>query len=84
LEFPDTLVQRAKTTAVRRGITLKALVTQALEHDLDAGTSKPSGRAIRFPLVRSRKPGAMRLTPDEIQDILVHEELAAYETAQRR
>ena len=84
LEFPDALAQRAKTVAVRRGISLKALVTQALEHDLDAAASKPSGRAIRFPLVRSRKPGTMLLTPEEIHDILLREESAAYETAQRR
>ena len=84
LEFPDTLARRAKTAAVRRGITLKALVAQALERDLDAAASKPAGHAIRFPLVGSRKPGAMRLTPAEIQDILLREETAAYETAQRR
>ena len=84
LEFPDTLAQRAKTAAVRRGISLKALVTQALERDLDAAASKPSGRAIKFPLVGSREPGAMRLTPEEIHDILLREESAAYETAQRR
>ncbi|MFA5043026.1 MAG: hypothetical protein WC381_02855 [Kiritimatiellia bacterium] len=84
LDFPDTLARRAKTVAVRRGITLKALVTQALEENLDAVASKPSGGSIKFPLVRSRKPGALLLTPDDIHDILLREESAAYETAMRR
>jgi len=84
LEFPDVLAQRAKTAAVRRGITLKALVTQALEKSLDAAISKPSGRSIKFPLVRSRKPGVLLLTPEAIHDILLREESAAYETALRR
>ena len=84
LEFPDALARRAKTAAVQRGISLKALVTKAVEHDLDTAASKPSGRALRFPLVGSRKPGAMRLTPAEVHEILLREESAAYETAQRR
>lgn len=84
LDFPDALAQRAKMVAVRRGITLKTLVTQALEKNLDAGAAKPSGRSIKFPLVRSRKPGALLLTPEDIHDILLREESAAYETALRR
>ena len=84
LEFPEALAQRAKTAAVRRGITLKALVTEALEQTLNAAAAKPAGRAIRFPLVKSRKPGALKLTPAEVHDILLHEEAAAYEVAQRR
>lgn len=70
LDFPDALAIRAKTAAVRRGITLKALVTQALEHELDAAGRKTGGRPLQFPLVPSRKPGALTLTPDEIHDIL--------------
>ena len=84
MEIPDALAQRAKTAAVRRGMTLRALVTQALEHHLDAAASKPAGRHIRFPLVASRQPATLLLTPAEIQDILLREEAAAYETAQRR
>jgi hypothetical protein len=84
LEFPEALAQRAKTAAVRRGITLKALVTEALEQTLDAGVTKPAGRAIRFPLVKSRRPGTLKLTPTEVHDILLREEAAAYEVAQRR
>lgn len=84
LEFPDALARRAKTVALRRGMTLKTLVTQALERELDPVASKPSGHSLQFPLVPSRKPGAMTLTPDEIHEILVREESAAYETAQRR
>ncbi len=37
LEMPDELFRRAKTTAAKRGQSLKQLVTTALEHEL----SKP-------------------------------------------
>ena len=38
LEIPDTLFRRAKSTAAERGQTLKALVTEALQEKLGAGT----------------------------------------------
>ncbi len=84
MDLPDALARRAKMAAVRRGISLKNLMTEALERDLDAASSKPTGHQLQFPLVRSRKPGALRLTPDEIHGILVREEAAAHEAAQRR
>ena len=77
LELPDVLAKQAKTAAIRRGITLKTLVTEALEQALNAGFAKPTGRPIRFPLVGSRKPGAMRLNPNELHAILLREEAAA-------
>ncbi len=84
LDIPDALGRRAKLLAVRRGISFKRLVTEAIEQILDATSSKPSGRPLAFPLVRSHKPGSMNLKPDEIHALLVREEAAAYETAMRR
>ncbi len=74
MDLPDALARRAKMAAVQRGISLKNLMTEALERDLDAASSKPSVHPLRFPLVRSRKPGALNLTPDEIHGILVHKD----------
>ena len=44
LEMPDDLFRRAKTTAAKRGQSLKQLVTTALEHEL-AKPSKPAASA---------------------------------------
>lgn len=84
LDLPDALAKRVKLAAVQRGVSLKTLVAQALEQNLEGAGSKPTGRPIRFPLVASRHPKAMNLTPDEIHEILIREESAAYEAAQRR
>lgn len=84
VDLPNELARRAKLAAVRRGTSLKTLLTQALERDLDAPAAKPAGGPLRFPLVRSADPGALKLSPDEIQQILVREEAAAYEAAGRR
>lgn len=83
LELPDTIARLAKLAAVRRDISLKDFVVTALEHELDAGMEKPKGGALNFPLIPSRKPGSRRLSPDDVHEILVREERAAYETAQR-
>ena len=77
------MAQRAKLAAVRRNMSLKDLVVTALEHELDAGAAKPKGGVLQLPLIPSRKPGSRRLSPDEVHEILVREERAAYETAQR-
>ena len=84
LEIPDALAQRAKLAAVRRGVSLKTLVADALERELAAGARPHRATAGRLPVIRSRHPGTYDLRPDQIADILMREEAAAYETAQRR
>jgi predicted transcriptional regulator len=44
LEMPDDLFRRVKTTAAKRGQSLKQLVTTALEHEL-ANPSRPAASA---------------------------------------
>lgn len=65
-------------------MSLKELIVIALERELDAGRRKPRGAALKFPLIPSRKPGQRALSPDEVHEILVREEQAAYEAAERR
>lgn len=83
MDLPDALAKRAKMVAVSRGISLKALVVEALEGRLDASSAKGRRTPLRFPLIRSSKPGAYPLTPQEVHDILLREEAAAYEVADR-
>lgn len=84
LDLPDPVARRAKLAAVCRNMSLKDLVVTALEHELDAGRTKPRGGDLHLPLIPSRKPGSRALSPDEVHEILVREERAAYETAERR
>ncbi len=43
IELPDDLLRAAKAVAARRGTTLKAILTHALEREVHDGNS-PSGR----------------------------------------
>ena len=84
IDLPDALGRQAKLAAVRRGISFKQLVTHALEHEIDPGASRSGRPDVSFPLIRSKNPGAYRITPKQIHEILVREEAAAYEATQRR
>ena len=45
IELPEALFRRAKSTAAHEGVTLKQLLTEALESRLDVRTGARNGRA---------------------------------------
>jgi len=73
-----------KIKAAQSGQPLKVLITRALEREL--ATEPPDvPRPLRptLPVIRSRAPGSLRLTPDEVSALLVKEEVSAYAAALR-
>jgi len=42
IDLPDALLNAAKAAAVRRGTTLKAIITHALEREVHDGTPMPA------------------------------------------
>ena len=69
IEIPDSLFKEAKANAARRGMSLRALITDALEHELRA-PMRPTRRRVRLPLVRSKRPGHLTLTNAQIENLL--------------
>ena len=84
LDIPDSIGRRVKIAAARRGLSMKALIVAALESELDTRRGTAQARPLGLPLISSKTPGCYDLKPDEINDILVREEAAAYEAAERR
>lgn len=80
LDLPDVLARRAKQAALHRGTSLKAVVVAALERDL-APVRRTRGEPVHFPLLRSKRPGARKLTPDRVHEILMNQEIAAHAVA---
>ncbi len=68
LDIPDALYRRLKATAALRGSTVKEIVLKLIEREIAA----PSGRKrrIRLPLIESDRPGTLRLTNAQINEIL--------------
>lgn len=84
VDIPDTLGHLVKIKAAQTGQPLKAFITRALERELASeplAATRP--RKPSLPVIKSRVPGSLKLTPDEISALLVREEVAAYAAALR-
>jgi hypothetical protein len=69
VELPDALLRRAKTIALQHGSTLKDIVIRALERELDTIEDHAPPKRLTFPLVKSARPGSLRLTNADIAQI---------------
>jgi hypothetical protein len=72
IEFDDDLYRQLKATAALRGSKIKELVAEGVRLVLSQSPAPASRRRIRLPIVKSRKPGSVKLT---------NEIIAAYEAA---
>jgi hypothetical protein len=62
IEFDDELYRQLKAVAALRGAKIKELVAEGVRLVLRGAGSESKSRRIKLPAVRSRKPGALRLT----------------------
>ena len=69
IDIPDRMYQRLKARAASQGQTAKALILHAVEQTLSAKRAK-ARRKITLPLVRSKRPGTLRLDNDRIYDVI--------------
>jgi hypothetical protein len=68
VDIPDATYRKLKAEAARRGCSVRALILRGVEKQLG-----PEGRArrrVRLPIVRSKEPGALRITNAQIYDIM--------------
>ncbi len=69
IDIPDTLYRRIKARAATEGKPAKALILQAVEQALAPG-NPVSGRPVKLPIVRSKRPGSMQLDNACIYDVI--------------
>ena len=70
IDLPDDLFRQLKIIAASRRVTLKTLVQRAVENEVARVRAQTPRRRLRFPLLDSKKPGALNLTNAEIEDLL--------------
>lgn len=75
IELPEPLFQRAKLAALQRRVTLKGLITVALQRELDGGQSSPC-RMTTPPIPHDMVPQAPALTNAELAVLMEEEDLA--------
>ena len=69
IDIPNALYRRLKARAAGEGRSAKALILQGVEQVLKA---KPdvSNRPVTLPLVKSKRPGAIRIDNARIYDVI--------------
>jgi hypothetical protein len=68
VDIPDQTYRKLKSKSVEQGCTVKELILRGIQRELGEGKRK-KGR-IRLPIIRSKKPGALRLTNEQICEII--------------
>lgn len=69
VDFPDQLLRQAKAAAAHDGRTLREFLIEAVEQRL-AGKNLASRKRVTLPLVRSKAPGSVCLTGEDIGKLL--------------
>ena len=69
IDIPDPMYRRLKARASAEGRSVEAVLLDAAEHVLSGSESAPR-RAVRRPLVKSKRPGSLRLDNAAIYDII--------------
>jgi hypothetical protein len=69
IDIPDPMYRRIKAKAASEGRTAKALILQAVERALTPRSSR-IGRKVTLPIVRSKRPGTLRLDNARIYDVI--------------
>ena len=69
VDLPDPLFRQMKATAALRGISIKDLITAAIESAISKRQSS-NDYSVQLPLIHSKHPGTLDLTNAEIEDLL--------------
>ncbi|HYR44781.1 MAG TPA: hypothetical protein VER98_17240 [Terriglobia bacterium] len=69
VDIPDHLYSQLKTTAAAEHTSVKEIVLRAVEKQLRSGRAIEH-RPIQLPLVKSKRPGHLRLDNEKIYKII--------------
>ena len=69
IEIDDELYRQVKAPAARRGRKVKDLVAEGLRTILRSPHAGPRARRIQLPIVKSKKPGTLRLRNETIAKV---------------
>ncbi len=70
VDIPDPIYRRLKSAAALRGCSVKALVLRGVKAELEGAKGRRKRKAIRLPIIDSKRAGWLRLTNRRINEIL--------------
>lgn len=68
VDIPDPTYRKLKSKAAAQGLSVKDLILHGVEKELETG-SRPK-KHVRLPIVRSKRPGTLHLTNEQIYEII--------------
>ena len=83
VELPPDLLRAAKARAAERGEALKALFVRAVSRELGRSASGARDEHVAWPLISSRRKGAVHLTNADLARIDMAEEAGEVAVARR-
>ena len=69
IDIPDAMYRRLKTRAAGEGRSVKSLILVGVEQALEK-EPPPRGRRVTLPIVRSKRPGCLRIDNARIYDVI--------------
>ena len=68
VDIPTPLYKQLRQRAAKEGSTIKKLVVQGVEEVLNPKAAQPE-RRITSPIIKSKRPGSLNITNDEIYEL---------------
>jgi len=70
VDIPDALYRELKVRAANEGCSVREVVLRSVRSELDSRHYAKKNTKIKLPLVPSKRPGWLKLTNAEIDEIL--------------
>jgi plasmid stability protein len=70
IDIPDETYRELKIKAAREDKSVREIVLQGIQKELEPSGKKKASKPFRVPVIRSARPGSLRLTNEQIDDIL--------------
>jgi len=70
VDIPDPLYRSLKSRAARENRSVKELILRGVEAELKFGRKKRTGRKLALPLIKSKRPGSLKLDNAQIFEVI--------------
>ncbi|HWG21098.1 MAG TPA: hypothetical protein VG225_11270 [Terracidiphilus sp.] len=70
IDIPDDTYRELKVKAAREGKPVRQIVLRGIRRELEMVDAQPKRKKFQIPVIPSTQPGTLRLTNEEIDDIL--------------
>ncbi|MGH9455695.1 MAG: hypothetical protein ACRD2O_17180 [Terriglobia bacterium] len=70
MDIPDPIYRRLKAEAATQGCSVKQLVLRGVKAELGGRRGARKSKTITLPIISSKRPGWLRLTNQQINEVL--------------